>query len=150
MIRRVLVIVTALAVSAAPGIARADHSLVVTTDEKARLLSPTRLRVTGTLMCIGQGETGSIGVVVLPIGRVTVSGGGSTFFSCDAGETLTWTVRVEANAFSTFSKGRIAYDTFAHTSCSDEEFDCPSDEDQGVLKVKRGRAGTSLGGGAAS
>lgn len=137
MIRRVLIIVTTLAVSAVPGVARADHSLVVSTDRKARLLSPTRLRVTGTLTCIGQGETGSIGVVVLPIGSVTLSGGGSTSFSCDAGETLTWTVRVKAKAFSTFSKGRIAYDTFAHTSCSDEESDCPSDEDQGVLKVKR-------------
>jgi hypothetical protein len=137
MIRRVLIIVTTLAVSAVPAVARADHSLVVSTDRKARLLSPTRLRVTGTLTCIGQGETGSIGVVVLPIGSVTLSGGGSTSFSCDAGETLTWTVRVQANSFSTFSKGRIAYDTFAHTDCSDEESDCPSDEDQGVLKVKR-------------
>jgi hypothetical protein len=136
MIRRVLIIVTALSVSVVPSVARADHSLVVSTDRKARLLSPTRLRVTGMLTCIGQGETGSIGVVVLPIGSVTLSGGGSTSFSCEAGETLTWKVRVETNGSSTFSKGRIAHDTFAHTSCSDEESDCPSDEDQGVLKVK--------------
>jgi len=137
MTRRVLIlIVAALAVSAVPGLARADHSLVVSTDRKARLLSPTRLRVTGTLTCIGRGETGSIGVVVVPIGSVTQSGGGSTSFSCDAGETLTWTVRVEANSFSTFSKGRISYDTFAHTACTDQQSDCPSDENQGVLKVR--------------
>jgi hypothetical protein len=78
-----------------------------------------------------------IGVVVLPIGSVTQSGGGSTAFSCAAGETLSWTVIVRANSFSTFSKGRITYDTFAFTDCSDEETDCPSDADQGVLKVKR-------------
>jgi hypothetical protein len=137
MTRRLLIIVTALTVLAVPGLARADHSLVVSTDGKARLLSPTRLRVTGTLTCIGQAETGSIGVVVYPIDSVTLSGGGSTSFACDAGETLTWRLRVKANAFSAFSKGRIAYDTFAHTSCSDEESDCPSDGDQGVLKVKR-------------
>jgi len=137
MIRRVLVLATALAVVAIPGIARANHSLAVSTDQKARLLSPTRLRVSGTLTCVGQAETGSIGVVVVPIGSVTQAGGGSTPFSCEAGETLTWRVRVEASASSTFSKGRITYDTFAHTSCSDSETDCPSDEDQGVLKVKR-------------
>ncbi len=137
MIRRVLVIATSLAVVAVPGMARASHSLVVSTDQKAQLLSPTQLRVTGTLTCVSRGETGSIGVVVLPIGSVTLSGGGSTSFSCDAGETLTWTVLVEANSFSTFSKGRIAYDTFAHTSCSDAESDCPSDADQGLLKVKK-------------
>jgi hypothetical protein len=137
MTRRVLIlIVAALAASAVPGLARADHSLVVSTDRKARLLSPTSLRVTGTLTCIGQGDTGSIGVVVFPIGSVTLSGGGSASFSCDAGETLTWRVRVEANSFSTFSKGRISYNTFAHTSCIDEESDCPSDGDEGVLKVR--------------
>ena len=137
MIRRVLVIATALAFLAVPGIARADHSLVVSTDQKAYLLSSTQLRVTGTLTCIGQGETGSIGVVVVPIGSVAQAGGGSTSFSCEAGETLTWNVLVDANSFSTFSKGRIVYDTFAHTSCSDEESDCPSAGDQGILKVKR-------------
>jgi hypothetical protein len=65
------------------------------------------------------------------------SGRGIHRFSCAAGETLSWTVIVQANSFSTFSKGRIAYDTFAFTDCSDEETDCPSDADQGVLKVKR-------------
>jgi hypothetical protein len=138
MIRRNFVVVMALAVVALPGVAWADHSLAVTTDQKAHLLSPTRLRVTGTLTCIGQGEeAGSIGVVVVPIGSVTQAGGGSTSFTCLAGETLTWSVRVRANSFSTFSKGRITYDTFAYTSCSDAESDCPSDGDQGVLKVKR-------------
>jgi hypothetical protein len=76
-------------------------------------------------------------VVVLPVGSVTLSGGGSTTFSCAAGETLSWKVIVRANSFSTFSKGRIAFDTFAFTECSDEETDCPSDGDQGVLKVKK-------------
>ena len=137
MIRRVVVILAALAVVAVPGIARATHSLAVSTDQKARLLSPTRMRVTGTLTCVGQGEVGSIGVVVLPIGSVTLSGGGSTAFTCEGGETLTWTVIVRANSFSTFSKGRIAYDAFAHTTCSDSESDCPSDGDEGVLKIKR-------------
>jgi hypothetical protein len=138
MLRRVvLIVVTALAVAATPGLARATHSLDVSTDPTARLLSPARLRVTGTLTCIGQDESGSIGVVVLPVGSVTLSGGGSRTFSCAAGETLSWTVIVRANSFSTFSKGRIAYDTFAFTECSDEETDCPSDGDQGVLKVKK-------------
>jgi hypothetical protein len=93
--------------------------------------------VTGTLTCLGQDESGSVGVVVLPVGSVILSGGGSTAFSCAAGETLSWTVIVRANSFSTFSKGRIAYDTFSFTECSDEETDCPSDGDQGVLKVKK-------------
>jgi hypothetical protein len=138
MLHRVmLTVVTALAVATTPGLARADHSLDVSTDPKARLLSPSRLRVTGTVTCIGQGESGSIGVVVLPVGSVTQSGGGSTAFSCAAGETLSWTVIVKANSFSTFSKGRIAYDTFAFTDCTDQESDCPSDGDQGVLKVKK-------------
>jgi hypothetical protein len=146
VIRRGFVIVTALAAVAVPGVARANHSIAVTTDHKARLLSPTQLRVTGTLTCTGQAEDGSIGVVVLPVGGVTLSGGGSTRFSCDAGETLQWTALVEANSFSTFSKGRIAYDTFAHTSCSDSESDCPSGGDQGVLKAKRAPAHGSIGG----
>jgi hypothetical protein len=138
MLRRVLVVVIALlAVAATPGLAHASHSLDVSTDSKAQLLSPSRLRVTGTLTCFGQDENGSISVVVLPIGSVTQSGGGSTGFSCAAGETLSWAVIVEANSFSTFSKGRIAYDTFAFPMCSDQESDCPSDADQGVLKVKR-------------
>ena len=138
MVRRVLIVVTALvAVAVSPGLARASHSLDVSTDPKAQLLSPTRLRVTGTLTCIDQGESGSIGVVVLPIGSVTQSGGGSSAFSCAADETLSWAVIVEANSFSTFSKGRIAYDTFAFTDCTDQESDCPTDADQGVLKVKR-------------
>ena len=137
MLRRVLIVVSALAVLATPGLSHAGHSLDVSTDLKARLLRPSRLRVTGTLTCIGQGESGSIGVVVLPVGSVTQSGGGSSAFSCAAGETLSWTVIVKANSFSTFSKGRIAYDTFAFTDCSDQESDCPSDGDQGVLKVKR-------------
>ena len=138
MVRRVLIVVTALlAVAATPGLARASHSLDVSTDPKAQLLSPSRLRVTGTLTCIGQAESGVISVVVLPIGSVTQSGGGSTAFSCAAGETLSWTVIVEANSFSTFSKGRIAHDTFAFTDCSDQESDCPTDADQGVLRVKR-------------
>lgn len=138
MVRRVLIVVTALlAVAATPGLARASHSLDVSTDPKAQLLSPSRLHVTGSLTCIGQGENGSISVVVLPIGSVTQSGGGSTAFSCAAGETLSWTVIVEANSFSTFSKGRIAYDTFAFPVCSDQESDCPSDADQGVLRIKR-------------
>ena len=137
MLRRVLIVLTALAVMATPGLAHADHSLDVSTDPKARLLRPSRLRVTGTLTCIGQGESGSIGVVVLPVGSVTQSGGGSSAFSCAAGETLSWTVIVKASSSSRFSKGRIAYDTFAFTDCSDQESDCPSDGDQGVLKVKR-------------
>jgi hypothetical protein len=138
MLRRVLIVVIALlAVAATPGLAHASHSLDVSTDPKAQLLSQSRLRVTGSLTCIGQSESGRIGVVVLPIGSVTQSGGGSTAFSCAPGETLSWTVIVRANSFSTFSKGRIAYDTFAFTDCSDEETDCPSDADQGVLKVKR-------------
>jgi hypothetical protein len=137
VLRRVLIVVTALAIATTPGLARADHSLDVSTDPKAQLLSPSRLRVTGTLTCIGQGESGSIGVVVLPVGSVTLSGGGSIAFSCAADETLSWTVIVKANLFSTFSKGRIAYDTFAFTECSDQESDCPSDGEQGVLKVKK-------------
>ncbi len=136
MIRRFLAVVVALAVVAIPGIARASHSLVVSTENKALLLSPTQLLVTGSLTCIGEAESGSIGVVVVPIGSVTQAGGGSTPFSCEVGETLTWTVVVEANSFSTFSKGRITYDTFAFTSCSDTETDCPSAGDQGVLKIK--------------
>ena len=140
MLRRVvLIVVSALAVAASPSVARATHSLDVSTDPTARLLSPSRLRVTGTLTCISQDESGSIGVVVLPVGTVTLSGGGSTTFSCVAGETLSWKVIVRANSFSTFSKGRIAYDTFAHIECSDEETDCPSDGDQGVLKVKKAK-----------
>ena len=138
MLRRaVLIVVIALAVAAVPGLAHATHSLDVSTDPTAWLLSPSRLRVTGTLTCIGQAESGSIGVSVLPVGSVTLSGEGSTTFSCAAGETLSWEVVVRANSFSTFSKGRIAYDTFAFTApCTDEETDCPSDADQGVLKVK--------------
>jgi hypothetical protein len=136
MIRRFLVIVIALGVVAIPGIARASHSLVVSTEKKALLLSPTQVLVTGSLTCIGEAESGSIGVVVVPIGSVTQAGGGSTPFSCEAGETQTWSVIVKANSFSTFSKGRITYDTFAFTSCSDSETDCPSAGDQGVLKIK--------------
>ena len=137
MLRRLLIVVTALAIVAIPGLAHASHSLDVSTDPKAHLLSPSRLRVTGTLTCIDQGESGSIGVVVLEIGSVTLSGGGSTTFSCAAGETLSWKVIVRANSFSTFSKGKIAYDAFAFAECSDQESDCPSDANQGVLKVKR-------------
>jgi hypothetical protein len=137
VLRRALIVVTALAIAATPSVARAGHSLDVSTDSKARLLSPSQLRVTGTLSCIGEGESGSVSVVVLPIGSVTQSGGGSTAFSCAAGEMLSWTVIVEANSFSTFSKGRIAYDTFAFPDCTDQQSDCPSDADQGVLRVKR-------------
>jgi hypothetical protein len=138
MLRRVvLIVVIALAVAVIPGLAHATHSLDVSTDPTARLLSSSRLRVSGTLTCLGHAESGSIGVVVLPVGSVTLSGGGSTTFSCAAGETLSWKVIVRANSFSTFSKGRIAFDTFAFTQCSDEETDCPSDGDQGVLKVKK-------------
>ena len=136
MTRRFLVMAIALGIVAIPGIARASHSLVVSTEKKALLLSPTQVLVTGSLTCIGEAERGSIGVVVVAIGSVTQAGGGSTPFSCSAGETQTWTVVVDANFFSTFSKGRITYDTFAFTSCSDIETDCPSAADQGILKIK--------------
>jgi len=140
MTRRFLVIVIALGIVAVPGIARASHSLVVSTERKALLLSPTQVLVRGSLTCIGEAESGSIGVVVVPIGSVTQAGGGSTPFSCEAGETQTWRVVVEANSFSTFSKGRITYDTFAFTSCSDTETDCPSAGNQGILRIKAPKA----------
>jgi hypothetical protein len=109
----------------------------VTTIRKAILLSPTTVFVNGTLTCVGAAETGSVGVVLIqPPGGVTLNGGGSVAFSCAEGETISWAVVVRANEFSTFAKGRARFDTFATTDCSDEEVDCPSVGDDGVLRIK--------------
>jgi hypothetical protein len=115
----------------------ASHSLDVHTDGKARLLSPAQVRVTGELTCVGAPEQGTVGVVLIqPPDRVTLNGGGSATFACSAGETVSWTVVVHANEFSTFAKGRARFDTFANTECSDEEVDCPSVGEDGILKIK--------------
>ena len=130
------VVVAAFTLATASG-AGASHSLEVTTDHKAQLLSPTEVRVTGELTCVGAPEHGTVGVVLIqPPDGVALNGGGSTAFACTAGETVSWTVVVQANEFSTFTKGRARFDTFANTDCSDEEVDCPSVGEGGVLKLR--------------
>ena len=133
----VLFLVAAAFTLATVSEAGASHSLEVNTEDKAQLLSPTEVRVTGELTCVGAPENGTIGVVLIqPLDGVALNGGGSTTFACSAGETVSWTLVVHANEFSTFAKGRARFDTFAHTDCSDEEVDCPSVGEGGVLKLK--------------
>ena len=55
--------------------------------------------------------------------------------ACSAGETVSWTVVVQANEFSTFTMGRARFDTFANTDCSDDEVDCPSVGEGGILEI---------------
>lgn len=120
-----------------PSTSWASHSLVVTTAPTAFLLSPTTVHVEGTLSCVGAAESGSVGVVLIqPPGGVTLNGGGSTPFSCSAGEQVSWAVIVIANDFSTFAPGTARVDTFANTTCSDEEVDCPSAGIDGTLQVE--------------
>ena len=57
---------------------------------------------------------------------------------------MSWTVVVNANESSTFSMGRARFDTFAHTDCSDEEVDCPSTGNDGILKIKAASAGLRI------
>lgn len=134
-----------------PSSAETARSLEVTTAPTAVLLSPTTVQVNGTLACVGEGESGSIGVVLVqPPQDVALDGGGSTPFSCSAGETLPWTVVVSANEPSTFTTGAARFDTFASTDCSDDEVDCPSNGMDGTLQIRKaptclGRSATIVG-----
>lgn len=139
MIRRLLILLaTTMLTMAMPTTAIASHSLDVSTNRKAILLSPTQVRVGGSITCVGAAESGTVGVVLIqPPGGIALSGGGSTGFSCTAGETVSWSLVVNANEFSTFTTGQARFDTFANTNCSDEEVDCPSTGEDGTLKIKR-------------
>ena len=146
-----ILLVATMLVLMVPSAARATHSLDVTTAPTAFLLSPTTVHVSGTLTCVGSAESGSVGVVLVqPPGGITLSGGGSTPFSCSGGEQVSWAVVVIANEFSTFNSGMSSFDTFANTECSDEEVDCPSVGIDGTLQIKRaptcfGETATILG-----
>jgi len=139
MMRRLpILLATMMLILSVPTTANASHSLTVSTNRKPILLSPTQVQVGGLLTCVGAAESGTVGVVLIqPPGGIALSGGGSTGFSCNAGETVSWSLIVNANEFSTFTTGKARFDTFANTSCSDEEVDCPSTGENGALKIKR-------------
>lgn len=139
MMRRLpILLATAMLMMVAPTTANASHSLTVSTNRKAILLSPTHVKVGGSLTCVGAPESGTVGVVLIqPPGGITLSGGGSTAFSCTTGETVSWSLVVNANEFSTFTTGKARFDTFANTTCSDEEVDCPSIGEDGALRIKQ-------------
>lgn len=150
--RRTLILLSAtIFVLLLPSTATASHSLEVTTDPRAFLLSPTKVHVSGTLTCVGAAESGSVGVVLIqPPSGIALNGGGSTPFSCAAGEQISWAVVVNANESSTFAAGLARFDTFARVQCSDEEVDCPSDGSDGTLRVEEaptcfGESATILG-----
>jgi hypothetical protein len=142
MRRPILVLPTTLVAAilflAMPGTAQAAHSLQATTGRTGFLLSSTTVQVAGTLSCVGSAESGSVGVVLIqPSGGVALNGGGSTPFSCSAGETVSWVVVVMANGLSSFTTGDARFDPFAHTDCSDEGTDGPSVGIDGTLEVKQ-------------
>ena len=137
--RRGILLLATMLFLAVPWSAEASHSLEVTTAPTAFLLSPTEVHVSGTLTCVGAAESGSIGVVLIqPPGGISLSGGGSTPFSCSPGETVSWAVVVIANELTSFTTGEARFDTFANTDCSDDEVDCPSVGNDGTLKINEG------------
>ena len=139
MLRRRMLLIPMTATLLVPtAAAQATHSLALSTNTKATLLSPRRVQVEGTLTCVEAAEDGRIGVVLIqPPGGIALTGGGAISFSCSAGETVIWSAVVLANESSTFTKGRARFDTFAHADCSDEEVDCPSVGKEGILKIKK-------------
>ncbi len=149
--RPMILLVATMLVLLIPSSAGATHSLEVTTAPRAFLLSPTTVHVSGTLTCVGGPASGSVGVVLIqPPGGITQNGGGSSPFSCAAGERVFWGVEVIANESSTFTRGAARFDSFASTRCSDDETDCPSVGIDGVLQIERaptcfGRTATILG-----
>lgn len=142
---RTLVLTTVIVGLAVPTVAQATHSLDLRTNGSATLISPTQVRVNGTLTCVDAPEAGAVGVVLIqPLGGVALNGGGSAPFSCSTGETVSWAVVVNANEFSTFTKGRAQFDSFAQTNCSDEEVDCPNAGNEGIIKIKGSAGGLRI------
>ena len=138
MRRLPILLATMMLITVVPRTATASHSLTVSTNRKAILLSPTHVQVGGLLTCVGAAQSGTVGVVLIqPPGGISLSGGGSTGFSCNAGETVSWSLVVNANELSTFATGKARFDTFANTNCSDEEVDCPSAAEDDTLRIKR-------------
>ena len=122
--------------AAVPSTAGATHGFTVTTAGTAFLLSPSTVQVNGTLTCTDAAESGSIGVVLIqPPGGIALSGGGSTGFTCAAGETIRWRVVVASTNGLPLALGSARFDTFAHTDCSDDETDCPSAGITGSVRV---------------
>ena len=151
-VRRIAVLLSAtIFVLVLPSIARAAHSLEVSTAPRASLLSPTKVHVIGTLTCVGAAASGSVSVVLIqPPSAISITGGGSTLFSCNAGERVSWAVIVNAGESSAFVSGLARFDTFAHVECSDAEVDCPSSGTDGTIRIEEvptcfGQTATILG-----
>ena len=107
--------------------AQAARALAVTTETRAVLLSASHVEVRGSVTCVGSPEEGAVGVVLVqPPGSVAQDGGGSTPFSCEAGETVRWAVLVTAGEGAQFSTAEARFSTYANTPCSDAETDCPA------------------------
>ena len=116
--------------------AQAVRALAVTTETRAVLLSASHVEVRGSVTCVGGPEEGAVGVVLVqPPESVAQDGGGSTPFSCEAGETVRWAVLVTAGEGSQFSTAGARFSTYANTPCSDTETDCPSADDNGTLTI---------------
>jgi Ca2+-binding RTX toxin-like protein len=131
----VVMLLPAVLLVAAPTPAEAARALAVTTSRTAFLLTPATVQVSGTLTCGDETESGSVGVVLIqPPGGVALSGGGSTSFTCDAGDTVAWRVVVNATD-DPFTRGPARFDTFADTACSDDETDCPSAGLDGWVRI---------------
>ena len=96
--------------------AQAARALAVTTETRAVLLSASHVEVRGSAPASGGPEEGAVGVVLVqPPGSVAQDGGGSTPFSCEAGETVRWAVLVTAGEGAQFSTAEARFSTYANT-----------------------------------
>lgn len=132
-------IVGVVTLLAAP--ASANHTVDVTTDRRAVLVSPRQVRVSGIVECTGKPldarprlevsvtlDNPPRGFDAQPIG-----GGNTGFFRC-RNEVVSWAVIVHV---SEKPSNWLDFDTFVRTPCSDDEFDCPGDDEIGVVHLKR-------------
>jgi len=141
-VRKIIVgalIVGAVTLLAAP--ASANHTVDVTTDRRAVLVSPRQVRVSGIVRCSGTPldarprlevsvtlDNPPRGFDAQPIGSDNTG-----FFHC-RNEVVAWALIVHVRERP---RSWLDFDTFVRTPCSDDEFDCPSDDEIGVLHVKR-------------
>jgi len=141
-VRRIILgalIIGAVTLLAAP--ASATHTVEVATNQRAVLVSPKQVLVSGTVDCSGKPldarprlevsvtlDNPPRGFDAEPIGS-----GYTEFFHC-RNEVVGWAVLVHVREKP---RNWLDFDTFVRTPCSDDEFDCPSDDEIGVLQVKR-------------